>query len=569
MDRLLRYGLALVGQVWGLCLLAQSPGAIDVTFGDKGRVQLQLDQDEYCSNVLTDAEGYVYVCGSLAHYGVDTDLDFFVCKLSPDGVLDQQFGQMGVVRGDFGAFKNSRIVDADLRGDALYLIGEGNNAGAQDTQRIFVGKLGLDGQWDLDFGVNGLFSQRFLGEYASAGAVTVLPDGRIVYCGMTDDTLAWHIELPLAGRLLADGRPDSSFGGTGCIAWSLAHGLDALRRGSRGSVSASVSVDARAQASVSAGGSVSASVSVDARAQADHGGSRRHNDGGKFEALLPVEGGYLFCGAFYTSSYGRAMLMMVDGDGFLDDGFGENGLLFADISPGFTTNVIAAHRHGADILLGATVNVYQRGEDFALLRMDSIGSMLDYQAIDFQGNEDRVQAMLRDRHGRILLAGHSKEPQHTFPSYRSDAFAVAALADFDAFAPEFGSDGQVLLPLTTDLQAGASALCETIDGKLLVAGFVATDQPGDYSDIMLMRLLLDSAISVPPAAISQAHLFPNPATDRIYMSQESPTAASILDASGRVVWQGAVTSVGIDVAGLPAGVYALTLAGKAHRFVKL
>jgi uncharacterized delta-60 repeat protein len=555
MHKLLRYGLALVGQVWGLCLLAQSPGAIDVTFGDKGRVQLQLDQDEYCSKVLIDAEGYIYVCGSLAHYGVDTDLDFFVCKLSPDGVLDQQFGQMGVVRGDFAAFKNSRIVDADLQGGALYLIGEGNNAGAQDTQRIFVGKLDLDGQWDLHFGVNGLFSQRFLGEYASAGAVTALPDGRIVYCGMTDDTLAWHIELPLAGRLLADGRPDSSFGGTGCIAWSLAHGLDALRRGPRGSVSA----DARARVSVSA------SVS----AEADHEGSRRHNDGGKFEALLPIEGGYLFCGAFYTSSYGRAMFMMVDENGFLDDGFGENGLLFADISPGFTSNVIAAHKHGADILLGATVDVYQRGEDFALLRMDSVGSMLDYQAIDFQGNEDRVQAMLRDRHGRILLAGHSKEPQHTFPSYRSDAFAVAALADFDAFAPEFGNDGQVLLPLTTDLQAGANALCETIDGKLLVAGFVATGQSDDYSDIMLMRLLLDSVVTVPPAAISHDHFFPNPATDRIYMAQDSPIAASILDASGRVVWQGAVTSAGIDVASLPAGVYALTLAGKAHRFVKL
>ncbi|HEX2899136.1 MAG TPA: hypothetical protein VHS96_05375, partial [Bacteroidia bacterium] len=196
----------------------QVPGSLDASFGVDGAVTIDLGPDETCARLLTDAEGNFYFLGNISRYDSVADLDFLVGKCKPDGKLDIGFGDGGQLSGDFGGFRNSRILDADLRDGAIYLIGEGGN-GSLDTQQVFIGKLGLNGQWDADFGLNGFFSRKFVGEWAAAGAIKALEDGRIAYCGMTTDTNAWHIELPMAGRLLANGLADSSFGNTGCITW--------------------------------------------------------------------------------------------------------------------------------------------------------------------------------------------------------------------------------------------------------------------------------------------------------------------------------------------------------------
>ncbi|MBL0014947.1 MAG: hypothetical protein IPP17_00575 [Bacteroidetes bacterium] len=75
------------------------------------------------------------------------------------------------------------------------------------------------------------------------------------------------------------------------------------------------------------------------------------------------------------------------------------------------------------------MDVYQGGEDFALLTLDSTGSFLDYDPVDFDSNEDRLQDMLIDHNDRILTCGLSKSPDNQSPGYESDAFAVAALEE--------------------------------------------------------------------------------------------------------------------------------------------
>ncbi len=504
--------------------VGQGTGSRDTGFGLKGEVRFDFAPDETCARLLTDAMGNFYFVGNTTRYDSVADLDFLIGKCTSEGKLDSTFGANGILTGDFGTFGNSRILDADLQGNTIYVIGEANDLASVDTQQVFIGKLDLDGHWDAGFGNDGIFTRKFVGEWASAGAIRVLDDGRIAFCGMTTDTNAWHIELPMAGRLLPNGVPDSSFGNTGCITWSLAHGLSHARG--------------------------------------------PHSDGGRFETLLPVGKGMLLGGVFYTSSYGRAMFMMVDENGNLDDGFGENGLLFPDISPGFTCTVTHSVKRGPKIFLGAKLDVYQGGEDFALLTLDSTGSFLDYDPVDFDSNEDRLQDMLIDHNDRILICGLSKSPDNQSPGYESDAFAVAALEDSRTLASEFAENGKSMTIIQNGMESGATAMCESPAGKLVVAGYTASSGPGNYTDLVIIRLLLDSMSQSPSLPNAGFAVFPNPVHDRLWLNADAAETCSIWDSQGKLVLGNVASEAGIDVSMLTRGVYLIEANGFCRRFLK-
>lgn len=66
-------------------------------------------------------------------------------------------------------------------------------------------------------------------------------------------------------------------------------------------------------------------------------------------------------------------------------------------------------------------------------------------------------------------------------------------------------------------------------------------------------------------------VFPNPATDILFVKNESATSAftQILDVSGTVKWQGSLaaqTTLSLDTAPFPAGVYFLKTGKKTERF---
>lgn len=512
----------MIGSLWGLCCLAQSPGSTDLSFGQHGTLSIDIDQDDHVAKILQDEAGNSYFLGHVAHYGDAADLDFIVGKVTAAGRLDASFGKNGILRGDFGQHHNSRILDADLFEGHLYLIGEGNDLRAQDSQSVYIGKLDLEGSWANEFGTGGIYTRQFLSPYAAAGSIRVLADGRIVYCGMTTDTLAWQIEEPLFGRLLANGMPDSTLGGTGCIAWSLAHGLANLRGA--------------------------------------------HSDGGVFHTILPMRQGYLLGGVFYTSSYGKAFLMRIDEYGNLDDGFGENGILRPDILPGYTCVVTHAIQREADLLLGATVDIAPRGQDFALIRLDTLGQELDYEGIDFGGQEDRLQSMVLDGNGRLFLAGHTRA-EATVLGPESESFAIAAMDDWNDLATDFASAGQLEWTPNPGFGAGANALCTTADHKLLVAGFVQPDASDNFSDILITRLLLDS-VDAPAIAPAPMAIYPNPAHDRIAISGLDGQPLSIWDAQGRRVRTAQVSDDEFDIATLAPGLYQLVVGNVQLKLIK-
>lgn len=480
---------ALPGPVIALILLlllvlphpvcAQRPGLPDSSFGQAGWVRMNLGEDEFCSRMLVDGSGRIVLAGSVTRYAPDADLDYFVARRLPDGAPDLAFGNGGIVVGDFPGHLHSRIVDVALADDGLIFIGEGFTTGALDTQSVYLGKLDDNGGWDADFAQSGLYHRQYVGAFAAAGAVEVLPDGKILYCGATSDTNTWHIEMPMVARLLPDGRPDSTFGGTGMLTWSLRLGLSSVDR-------------------------IQSSHLSEANRAA-------HNDGGRFQAVQILGQSYLLGGFFYTGNYSKPMLLQVDMGGLLCDGFGQNGVLFPEINPGLNSRIVGIKRRATDIFIALQSEAYLGGEDMALLQMDTNGTALQYETFDLHQSEDRAQDMLIDRGGRILLSGYSRDHAHNSPGWESDGFAVAARQDLSNWDVDWAIGGRAVFSNGAGLESGAFAMAEAVDGGILVAGYVNDTSPNNYIDLLLLRLQGGGAtLAEAPGQGPSLLAYPNP-----------------------------------------------------------
>lgn len=217
--------LLVVGQVevtdqgddFGIVRL-NTDGSRDTSFNGDGRVTLHFDLDpvslgEIPCGIAIDSEGNIIVAGS-----ADTDLnihDFVVARLTPDGVLDPNFGGDGRVSigfdlgGDLDDQALELIVAAD---DSIFVTGV-----ARDNGYDFAAvKLLSDGTPDPAFGNNGKATVAFdLGDSNDdlAYGASLQADGKLVFTGHVLIS-ASDADIALA-RLGTDGTLDPTFGFAG------------------------------------------------------------------------------------------------------------------------------------------------------------------------------------------------------------------------------------------------------------------------------------------------------------------------------------------------------------------
>ncbi|MEM1000295.1 MAG: T9SS type A sorting domain-containing protein [Bacteroidota bacterium] len=506
--------------VWG-----QIPGTLDLSFGDRGRARVHVGADDQVAALLGDAAGNIYLAGQVAEYLPVADLDFLLVKLDPSGRLDPDFGMGGYLRGDLAGFANSRIVAADLQDSAIVFLAEVNR-GAPDTQSVVIGKLDLRGNFDPEFGNDGIFCADFVGTFNAGGDIRILGDGRLLFCGTTSDTSAWHLEMPLIGRLDAVGRRDSSFGTAGIRVWRQANGL------------------------------------TDARVQ--------HNDGGRFQALLDLGDRYLFGGSFFTSVHATGMLMLCDSAGELVPEFGTAGVWFPDLNPGQSTVISDLVRHGDGIAIGAQVDEYFGDTDLYVLQMDLTGENVGVETFDLAGNHDGLRGMLGDEFGQLMVAGESRFPESTAPGYTSDLFVLTVVDEDLRLIADYGQQGHFWWGLEGE-EAGATAIGRTPEGDVLLAGYRADTAAGNLFDVQVLRLHHGAVVARPESILvprAAGYLYPNPASDRLWLRGGTARFADIYDLRGRKVMAQQPLGPGIWVAHLPAGMYVLEVAGRRYRWVK-
>jgi len=184
-----------------------SDGSLDTTFGDEGLVMLDLDSDfRSMTDLVVDSEDRIIAVG--VRIEGFSDFDIAVFRFEPDGDLDPSFGISGYEIIDLGGNDVAQGVGVQSNGD-IVIAGE-TTEGADPTEAFVLRLDGTDGELDLDFGTGGVAIDDLDSEDVSIREMSVDATDRLVVAGFT---LVGGVEYNfLAARFSVDGELDSDFG---------------------------------------------------------------------------------------------------------------------------------------------------------------------------------------------------------------------------------------------------------------------------------------------------------------------------------------------------------------------
>jgi uncharacterized delta-60 repeat protein len=195
------WGLGSVGAVLitlALVLVGEgAPGDLAPTASVRGTVTTDFGRSDLAFDLVLQPDGKLVAAGDSS---VDSRVDFALARYLPDGQLDPTFGTGGRV--------------TVPRGSALALVLQPDGklvaaGGAGDD--FALARYLPDGSLDPSFGTGGTVTTSF-GESATANALVLQPDGKLVAAGRSIVTFASDTVNFALARYLPDGRLDPSFG---------------------------------------------------------------------------------------------------------------------------------------------------------------------------------------------------------------------------------------------------------------------------------------------------------------------------------------------------------------------
>ncbi|NUM46498.1 MAG: tandem-95 repeat protein [Anaerolineales bacterium] len=344
-----------------------SAGNPDATFSGDGIVTTSIGPlADVAYAVALQTDGKIVVAGSSDNGTFDI---FALARYTTSGTLDATFGTGGVV--------TTTIAGARASASALVIQPDGKIVVTGDANGVFtVVRYTSTGALDATFDTDGIATTTF-GNTDQATALTLQPDGKIVVVGMSD--MGTDDDFSVA-RFNPDGSLDFDFNGTGKTTVGFTAG---------------------------------------------------DNDFGTAVALQPdgkiVLGGY----SDAVGTRNNFALARLNEDGTLDTGFGTNGKTITD----------------------------------------------------FNGLDDQAQGLVIQPSGHIVLGGFA-DNLDTFNDY-----AIARYTAAGAIDTTFGTNGKVTTDLGTTLGGASDASDDQAfgfalqtDNKLILAGL--TDQPvglGDFN----------------------------------------------------------------------------------------
>lgn len=175
-------------------------GVLDETFGERGVVVLDRD-DTGPTGVAVTSDGSVIVAGSIAAVG--SEGDYLLVRLTTSGTLDPRFGSEGLRRIDVGEDAGESLL---LEPDGRILLG-GCTGEAFTLLRLLP-----DGSFDPTFGSGGVSVTSHPGLRGTVRDVLPGPNGDYIAAG----TVIGH--RGAIARFKSDGRLDPSFGSGGAAA---------------------------------------------------------------------------------------------------------------------------------------------------------------------------------------------------------------------------------------------------------------------------------------------------------------------------------------------------------------
>ena len=386
------------------------------------------------------------------------------CTTPTSGILDPAFDGDGIAQTPLpGALGGEVAVQSDGR---ILVAGTAEVGGTED---FALARYNADGSLDNGFGAGGVVTTPFTSGSKDEGiGVTVQPDGRIVVVGRTAASGA-DFDFAIA-RYTSNGSLDPSFGGDGTVITDFGAGLATARAvviqpDDRILVVGDVGSDfalARYDADGNLDGSFGSSGTTTANATA--------GDIAHAVALLP-DGRFLVAGGGATGIEKDFLLARFAANGSVDGGFGSGGHVTTDIGGVDEAFDLVVQPDGRIVLAGSIdAPPGAVGVDFALARYDANGG-LDGSfgnggtvTTNFSAGRDRGAALARQSDGKLVVAGLT-----TSASLAFNNFALARYLPDGSLDNSFGVEGRFAI----DVGGGHSAaegLAIQADGRIVAAG---------------------------------------------------------------------------------------------------
>ncbi len=185
-----------------------SNGNLDRTFGKDGYAEVHFDNKlSYVNAIKTQSDGKKVLAG---HVEYSWQYDMALARLTPDGLLDESFGDHGtkiIAMLDSNEILEDVVVRND---DAIFATGS-IKTGETSYDTLVIG-MDKNGGPLTDFGNNGRVIVDMGGSNERVVAVGLQSDHKIVVSGFAADDSVWSA---VAVRLLPNGQLDTSFGDNG------------------------------------------------------------------------------------------------------------------------------------------------------------------------------------------------------------------------------------------------------------------------------------------------------------------------------------------------------------------
>ncbi len=199
---------------------AARPGSLDSTFGSKGIVTTVVGDDAFANAIVAEPDGKLVAAGSssIGSQGV-----FALARYRENGSLDKSFGDGGIVDTPIGSTDYSANALVEQPDGKLVVAGESSNG----TQHSFaLARYESNGSLDPSFGSGGTVTTT-IGTNSGVEALVLLPDGKVVAAGYSDDGTQAGEVFALA-RYNKNGSLDSSFGSGGIVTTPIGYGAEAF-----------------------------------------------------------------------------------------------------------------------------------------------------------------------------------------------------------------------------------------------------------------------------------------------------------------------------------------------------
>lgn len=195
-----------------------SDGSYDLTFSDDGKTTQNISAlDDGAQAILLQPDGKIILGG----YALtpDNKTETALIRFNPDGSLDPSFGASGMVLTQLGA-EYSMIADLNLTASGNIIVA-GTLNHYPTFFDLFLSKYTTEGVLDENFGDQGLIFTDYDGHYDGISDAQISSDGRIVVSGAVVSTSNSISEYLLARYWFGEGSDVTDILQVEDIAWAF------------------------------------------------------------------------------------------------------------------------------------------------------------------------------------------------------------------------------------------------------------------------------------------------------------------------------------------------------------